>query len=160
MSFNTRQQLDTICLFVWWCSTIFQLYRWRKPEITTDLSQITDKRYHIMLYTSPWSRFKLTTSVVIGTDYCIKLLSFIVRLCFCYKYQHVGEIWRNVITGHTRVTLCHDPTWYICRKIRSDENTLGVNYASDCMLRVLNDMINAGYELFRQTGKLVAYKTV
>jgi hypothetical protein len=37
---------------------------------TTDLSQVTDKLYHIMLYTSPWSRFELTTSVVIGTD-CI-----------------------------------------------------------------------------------------
>jgi hypothetical protein len=38
------------------------------PGETSDLSQVVDKLYHIMLYyTSPWSRFELTTSVVIGT---------------------------------------------------------------------------------------------
>jgi hypothetical protein len=40
------------------------------PEKTTDLSHVTDKLYHTILHTSPWSRFELTTSVVIVTD-CI-----------------------------------------------------------------------------------------
>ena len=38
------------------------------PRENHALSQVTDKLYHIMLYTSPWSRFELTTSVVIDTD--------------------------------------------------------------------------------------------
>ena len=77
--------LSFYCL-VWlvlWCltplSTIFQLYHgsqfnwWKKPEDqkkTTDLAQVTDKLFYLMLYISPCSRFELTTSVVIGTD-CI-----------------------------------------------------------------------------------------
>ena len=35
---------------------------------TTDLPQVTDNLYHIMLYTSPRAGFELTTLVVIGTD--------------------------------------------------------------------------------------------
>ena len=33
---------------------------------TIDLSQVTDKLDHKLLYTSPWSRFELTTTLVIA----------------------------------------------------------------------------------------------
>jgi hypothetical protein len=83
-------------LHIWlglWClmplSTAFQLYWgsqfywWRKPEYpekSTDLSQISDKLYHIMLYQIhiTWRGFELTMLEVIGID-CI---------CSCKSNYH------------------------------------------------------------------------
>ena len=109
-----------VCLFVWWClmplSTIFHFTWWYSillVEKTSDLSQVTDKLYHIMLYTSSWSRFKPTTSLVIGTD-CIGS---------CTNYHiwswplHIYMKWQHICR--------HQISKYICKRWDCDEATSG-----------------------------------
>ena len=80
--------------------------------------------YHIILYTSPWSKFELTTSVVIGTD-CIcsfksNLIAFVVlnpttirsrprrpliKLCIIFgQVNHKGVVKQgfNLTTNYSR----------------------------------------------------------
>ena len=57
--------------FIWWRSVLL-VKETGVPEETTDMSQVTDKLDHILLYRVhlDMNRFELTTLVVIGTD-CI-----------------------------------------------------------------------------------------
>ena len=56
---------SNISAISWWSVLLVE-----DPEKITDMSQVTDKLYHIMLYTLPWAGIESTTSVVICTD-CI-----------------------------------------------------------------------------------------
>ena len=50
--FLTKDDIFSVLGLWLWCLTIFQR-KSKDPKKTTDLSQVTDKFYHIMLYTSP-----------------------------------------------------------------------------------------------------------
>ena len=66
MGFNTT--FNNISVILW--RSVLLVEETDYIEKTTDLSQATDKLYHIMLYTLSGAVLKLTTLVVIGTD-CI-----------------------------------------------------------------------------------------
>ena len=87
-----------------WRSVLLVEETWIPGE-NTDPSRVTDKLYNIMLYTLPWSRFELTTSVVYiilknsclltqqKCSWCRKTLIY-CPLIYCHK------IFRNQFPRH------------------------------------------------------------
>ena len=84
------------------------------PGKIIDLSQVTEKCYHIILCISPWSRFELTTSVVIAID-CIgscksnyHMTTATTAPCvLIYKYIHAFDSINNLrIKKNVRKRAC------------------------------------------------------
>jgi hypothetical protein len=93
MVFNTT--FNNISVISWWSVLLVEETRGSGENHQPD---VTDKFYHIMLYTSPWAGVEPTTSVVIGTD-CI---------CSCKSNYHtiMATLMHSEVTNNDHIN--HD----------------------------------------------------
>jgi hypothetical protein len=111
----------TVCLGMGlWCltplSTIFHLYRggqiywWKKlkhPQKATDLSQVTDKAYHKMLYTSPYGPQKLRSTYNFFGDVPVHILPYDPQCHELFAIYCMLELFRQCLTK--LITKCCTP---------------------------------------------------
>ena len=130
----------------------------KDAEKTTDFSQVTDKLYRIMLYASPWSRFELTTAVVIGTDCigsCKSNYLTITATTAPQKIYTAQKIQRRA--AHHVCNRQHDTTpavlqtWYIPQLT----NTIECRIKLDCKCSNLHTIVNNKIEntIWKHTSK-------
>jgi hypothetical protein len=124
MVFNTTFSY-IVAVFFFWC---------RKPEYptkTTDLPQITEKLYHIMLYwvNFAWARFNLTTLVVIGTIFQTFLSQY-------FKLYRVGRC--NQSTRRKQHTCVVISDTYIIDWCKSDYHKIAITVHAPLVAPVMS----------------------